>query len=175
MLSHPRREEPNPPENGFALNLLRLVGGSGNVVYSPYSVDTALTMAGAGARGQPPQQIDDVLGASSKADRDANAAHLLHAIGAATPSGVAGAPTLELANALWIEHGVPLQRPFVTTLTAHFGAPPQGTNFAGARTSARQAINAWVSRHTASLIAEPAAAGLGVRPRRSSCSPTRST
>jgi serpin B len=139
-------------ENGFALNLLRLVGGSGNVVYSPYSVDTALTMAAAGAEGRTAAQIDDVLGASSKAAATANAATLGHAIGAAAPSGVAGAPTLELANALWIEQGVPLQAPFVTTLSHTFGAPPQGTNFSGAPDAARQTINAWVSRHTASLI-----------------------
>jgi serpin B len=139
-------------ENGFALNLLRLVGGSGNVVYSPYSVDAALTMAAAGANGPTAAQIDKVLGASSKATATANAATLGHAIGVAAPSGVSGAPTLELANALWIEQGVPLQAPFVTTLSHTFGAPPQDTNFSGAPDAARQTINAWVSRHTASLI-----------------------
>jgi serine protease inhibitor len=139
-------------ESSFALNLLRLLGGSGNVVFSPYSVDTALTMAGAGAEGQTGAQIDHVLGASSLASASANAAALRQAVGAATPSGAAGAPTLELANALWIQTGVALQNPFVKTLTGTFAAPPQDTNFRGAPETARQAINAWVSQHTARLI-----------------------
>jgi serpin B len=88
-------------ENAFALNILRLVGGSGNVVYSPYSVDAALTMAGAGAEGPTAAQIDHVLGAPSVAAADANAAALRRAIGAAasvrqrsssrTPCGSSGA------------------------------------------------------------------------------------
>jgi serpin B len=138
-------------ENSFALDLLRLLGG-GNVVFSPYSVDTALTMAGAGAKGQTGAQIDHVLGASSAAEASANAATLRQAVGAAAPSGAAGAPTLELANALWIQTGVALANPFVKTLTDTFAAPPQDTNFRGAPDAARQAINAWVSEHTARLI-----------------------
>jgi serpin B len=139
-------------ENAFALNILRLVGGSANVVYSPYSVDAALTMAGAGAEGPTAAQIDHVLGAPSVAAADANAAALRRAVGAAA-SSASGAPTVELANALWIERGIPLQAPFVTTLTDTFGAAPQDTNFSGAPQAARQAINAWVSAHTAKLIA----------------------
>jgi serpin B len=140
-------------ENAFALSLLPLVGGDGNVVYSPYSIDTALTMAGAGAKGPTAEQIDHVLRASSAATADANAAALLHAIGSAAPSGSSSVPTLQLANALWIQDGVSLQRPFVDTLTDVFDAPPQPTNFATAPESALQAINGWVSRRTAGLIA----------------------
>jgi serpin B len=140
-------------ENSFALSLLPLIGGDGNAVFSPYSVDTALTMAGAGAKGPTEEQIDHVLGASSGATADANAAALLRAIGSAAPSASAGAPTLELANALWIERGVQLQRPFVSTLTDDFGAPPRSTDFETAPESALQAINTWVSQHTAGLIA----------------------
>jgi serpin B len=139
-------------ENAFALDLLQLVGGGGNVVYSPYSVDTALTMAGAGAKGATAAQIDHVLGAASPTAASANADALRRAIGAATSPNTAGAPTIQLANALWIEQGVPLEAPFVSTLTATFGAAPQDTNFSGAPEAARQAINAWVSQHTASLI-----------------------
>lgn len=140
-------------ENAFALSLLPLIGGDANAVYSPYSIDTALTMAGAGAKGTTAEQIDHVLGASSAATADANAAALLQAIGSAAASGSSGGPTLQLANALWIQDGVSLQRPFVATLTDTFDAPPQSTSFATAPEAALQAINGWVSRHTAGLIA----------------------
>ena len=140
-------------ENAFALSLLPLIGGDANAVYSPYSIDTALTMAGAGAKGTTAEQIDHVLGASSGATADANAAALLRALGSAAPGGSSGGPTLQLANALWIQDGVSLERPFVATLTDSFDAPPQSTNFATAPESALQEINGWVSRHTAGLIA----------------------
>ncbi|MGD1049796.1 MAG: serpin family protein [Solirubrobacteraceae bacterium] len=140
-------------ENAFALSLLPLVGGNGNAVFSPYSVDTALTMAAAGAKGPTAEQLDHVLGASSGAAATADAAGLQSAIGSAAASRSSGGPKLELANALWIQRGVALQRPFVDTLSAVFGAPPQSTDFANAPEPAREAINAWVSQHTAGLIA----------------------
>jgi serpin B len=140
-------------ENSFALSLLPLIGGAGNAVYSPYSVDTALTMAGAGAKGPTATQIDRVLGAASAPAATADAGALQGAVRSAAPSGSSGVPKLELANALWIQRGVSLQRPFVDTLATTFGAPPQSTDFATAPEPARQAINAWVSQHTAGLIA----------------------
>jgi hypothetical protein len=112
-------------ENAFALALLPLVGGSGNVVYSPYSVDTALTMAGAGAEGSTATQIDRVVGAKSTAAASANAAALQRTMAAAAASAQSGAPKLELANAMWIQRSVPLQPPFVTTLSDAFGPDPQ--------------------------------------------------
>jgi len=111
-------------ENAFALNLLRPSAERQRRLL-PYSVDAALTMAGAGAEGPTAAQIDRVLGAPSAAAADANAAALARAIAAAT-SSASGAPTVELANALWIERGIPLQTPFVTTLTDTF-APRRKT------------------------------------------------
>jgi serpin B len=140
-------------ENAFALSLLGQLGGSGNVVYSPYSVDTALTMVDAGAAGPTAAQISHVLGAASNAEATSNAAALRGVVqGAAAGAGTANAPTLELANALWTQRGVTLQTPFVATLTNAFGAPPQATDFRGAPQTARRTINSWVSGHTAGLI-----------------------
>ena len=150
--AHDARAPSADEENAFALALLRLVGGSGNVVYSPYSVDTALTMAGAGAEGPTATQIDRVVGAKSTAAANANAAALQHAMAAAAESGQSGAPKLELANAIWIQRGVHLQPPFVTTLSDTFGASPQTTDFEAAPQAARTTINGWVAQHTASLI-----------------------
>lgn len=140
-------------ENAFALSLLGQLGGSGNVVYSPYSVDTALTMVDAGAAGPTAAQINHVLGAASSAAATSNATALRGAVqDAAAGAGTDNAPMLELANALWTQQGVTLQTPFVATLTNAFGAPPQATDFSGAPQAARQTINGWVSRHTAGLI-----------------------
>jgi serpin B len=140
-------------ENAFALSLLGQLGGSGNVVYSPYSVDTALTMVNAGAAGPTATQINHVLGAPSRAAASSNATALRGAVqAAAAGTGTDHAPTLELANALWTQQGVTLHTPFVMTLTNAFGAPPQATDFHGAPQAALQTINSWVSRYTAGLI-----------------------
>ncbi len=139
-------------EQAFALALLPRLGATGNVVYSPYSIDTALTMAAAGAKGATAAQIDRALGASSTANATANGAAVAREVLATASSGGSGGPLLELANALWTQTGVPLQSAFVQTLSATFGAPPLATDFRGAPDGARQAINAWVSKHTAQLI-----------------------
>jgi len=138
-------------ETTFALTLLKALGGSGNVVYSPYSVDVALTMADAGAIGQTASQIAHVLGASSADNAVADAAALRRALSGAVGSG-ASAPTLDVANALWTQSGLALQQPFVSTLTDDFGAPPESTDFASEPAAALDAINAWVSQHTDALI-----------------------
>src|ERR1039458_9623681 len=139
-------------ENAFALALLPRVARSGNVVCSHYSIDTALTMVDAGAKGKTATQIDRLLGAASPGTAAANAAALRSAVGSDVSDGTPDAPTLEVANALWTQQGVALQSPFVTTLTGAFDAPPQAADFADAPETARQTINAWVAAQTANLI-----------------------
>jgi serpin B len=138
-------------ENGFALSLLRLLGRTGNVVYSPYSIDTALTMADAGAAGQTASQISAVLHAPAPASAVTDAAAVTRSLDSAVGSGF-GAPQLELANALWTATGLALEHRFVKTLSNSFAAPPQSTDFAGAPQAALATINAWVAAHTAQLI-----------------------
>lgn len=138
-------------ESAFALSLLRLLGRTGNVVYSPYSIDTALTMADAGAAGQTASQISAVLHASAPASAVTDAAAVTRSLDSAIGSGF-GAPELELANALWTASGLALEHRFVKTLSTNFAAPPQSTDFAGAPQAALATINAWVAAHTAQLI-----------------------
>jgi serpin B len=142
---------PARAENGFALALLHQLGGAGNLVYSPYSIDLALTMADAGAEGQTASQIASVLDAPSASDAASYAGALRHALEQAVGSGSA-APTLDVANALWTQSGLALQAQFVATLTDDFGAPPQSTDFAESPAAALAAINGWVSQHTDALI-----------------------
>ena len=138
-------------ETTFALALLNELGRTSNVVYSPYSIDVALTMADAGAIGQTASQVAHVLGAPSADDAVTDATALRSALASAVGSG-SSAPTLDVANALWTQSGLALQQPFVSTLTDDFGAPPESTDFAGDPAAALGAINSWVSQHTDALI-----------------------
>ena len=138
-------------ESAFALSLLDRLAGPGNLVYSPYSIYTALAMVDAGAAGQTASQIDHVLAATSHGAAIGDGAALQRAIAAATHGGPQ-APTLETANALWTQSGVAFEQPFISTLSDRFGAPPQSTDFAASPAAATAAINAWVAKHTNELI-----------------------
>ncbi|HUB76528.1 MAG TPA: serpin family protein [Solirubrobacteraceae bacterium] len=137
--------------DAFALDLLHELAGDANLVYSPYSIEVALAMAGAGAAGQTATQMAQVLHASSSAAAVADAAALRRALRRAVGTG-RGAPTLDVADGLWTQSGLALGQPFRAALTGAFGAPPRSTDFATAPAAALAAINSWVSKHTGALI-----------------------
>jgi len=129
--------------NRLALGLLTRLRGSGNAVFSPYSIETALAMVDQGARGTP-------AGALAAANR-ALAATL--AADTTPPAGDArNRATLLVANGLWVRRGLALESPFATALSAEFGAAPQALDFAGAPDAARAQINDWIAAHTGQLI-----------------------
>lgn len=132
-------------------SLLPVLGGDGNVVFSPYSIETALAMVDQGAVGPTATQIGDVLG-----DPDATSLGLSNETLAgelsAAASGRHGAPGLESANGLWLQSGFPVQPLFTGTLTNAFGAAPQLVDFQAAPAAAAQQINDWVAQRTGGLI-----------------------
>jgi serpin B len=138
-------------ENGFALRLLSQLGSNGNVVYSPFSIATALAMADAGAEGATATQIATALGAASPSAAVADAGAVNRAIATAAGHG-RQAPALDIANALWAQRGLAIEPAFRSILASSFGAPPMETDFETAPQAALQTINAWVSAHTAKII-----------------------
>jgi serpin B len=136
---------------GLAIALLQRLGSGGaNVVFSPYSVETALSMVASGAAGSTATEIDHVLHTARPAAVGAGLAALDARLTAA--STARDAPRLQLANGLWVQSGLALAKPFTMTLSTLFGAPPQLVDFARAPATARQTINAWVAARTRHLI-----------------------
>ncbi len=129
----------------FGVDLMPRVGGSGNVVFSPFSVATVLAMADAGAAGATATQIAHVLHTRSPARIGALSAAL-------AGEQSTGGPQLDVANGLFVQQGFPVLAPFTTTLTGGFGAPPQPADFAGDPAGATAAVNHFVSEHTAGVI-----------------------
>lgn len=142
--------------NSLAFKLLPRLGGDGNVVFSPYSIQTALAMLDQGAAGSTATQIAHVLGGQGSEELgSANgvlAQRLREAVTAPKGAPPADMAKLLVADALWVQSGLPLESPFQSTLTQDFGAPPEATNFATDPESAREAINAWAAAHTEQLI-----------------------
>ena len=87
----------------LALALLGRLGGSGNLVFSPYSVDRALAMVDQGAARATAAQIDRVLAASG--------ANLASSHRALRTGLAADAPQMKSADALWLQAGLALERP----------------------------------------------------------------
>jgi serpin B len=137
--------------DGFAIAMLQRLGQEGgNVVFSPYSIETALSMVDAGAAGSTAGEIDHVLHTSRPTAVAAGLAALNTRLTAASRGQ--DSPQVHLANGLWVQSGRALRKPFTETLSSVFGASPQVVDFAGAPDAARQQINSWVAARTAHLI-----------------------
>ena len=115
----------------------RLAHGSGNVFASPYSLEMALAMAQAGARGSTARAFADVLG------RDPAAAP-------AQPGGKG--LTFTVANALWAQSGFPLSSGYVAEIQRKFDGLVRLLDFRGAPRAAARTINDWVSEKTRGRI-----------------------
>jgi serpin B len=136
----------------FALDLTRRQA-HGNLVFSPDSIAAALAVAGSGAAGNTATQMASVLHLKSP-QAFAAVGQLQGAIAReqlAAAHGDPQAPTLDLANGLFLQRGFPLEPSYLAGLMTNFaGAAPQIVDFA--EPSAVEAINAWVSARTQGII-----------------------
>ncbi len=136
----------------FGLHLLGALP-PGNAVVSPDSVATALAMAGTGAKGPTAEQIAEVLHLDPT-DPGAfeGIGGLQGKIAGAITAGDPEAPTLTIANGLFVQSGFPLRPRFVAGLSEGFGAAPEAVDFANDPPGATAAINSWTNSHTNGLI-----------------------
>jgi serpin B len=150
--------------NQLALDLLNRLGAGGNFVLSPYSIETALAMAHAGASTQTEAQIARVLHATGgpaalQSGLRALAAQLATATRPPRGTPPGDAAQLNVANGLWVQSGLALKPAFAQSLAQTFNAAPQLADFRSQPEAGRQAINKWVAAHTAQVIKELMSAG----------------
>ncbi len=163
--------------NRFAFDLyhrLRAVPGTGNLIYSPFSIAAALTMTCAGARGQterqmagalhidlPPDELHPAMGAllaDYLAEQptipalDPKVAESIFGARARKWSSVMVPPQMSIANALWGQGGYPFRAGYLDLLAETYGTGLRQLDFAAAPEPARQAINDWVSDETGGRI-----------------------
>jgi serine protease inhibitor len=137
----------------FGLDLLR-TQPAGNTVLSPDSVAAALAMAGTGAAGRTATQM-----ASTLRLRDSDAFNAIGDLQRTIASELASAeqshpkaPTLGVANGLFVQEGFALRPAFLSGLQQHFGTTPEAVDFQHDSTAAVQRINEWVGGRTNGLI-----------------------
>ncbi len=139
----------NLDTTGFSLKLFRLAAKDSkeNVVVSPFSVQSALSMALTGAQGQtrsemlallgsPNWTADAVLGASAKISKSFGS--------------LSEKTQLQVANAIFSNKSVVLKKQFVDTNMAQFGAQTESVDFGNPATVTK--INDWVSANTKGKI-----------------------
>jgi serpin B len=130
----------------FALNLNRKLASEGNLVWSPYSVASALGLAAAGARGRTYDELERALGAAPDG------------LGLAEAAALADAE-IAVANTLWLREGLPIEEAYERAADGFPGAAVRGADFAGDAERVRQTINAEVAKATRELIRDLLPAG----------------
>ncbi len=144
--------------NAFAFELYaKLKTNPGNIVFSPYSISTALAMTWAGARGDTEKQMAEVLHFPEGQDQ-------LHAAMAQLTDGLnqrggSGKYELVVANRLWGQKGLDFLPSFTGLVKKYYGAGLEAVDFAADPEKARAIINAWAEEQTRGKIKEPVPQG----------------
>jgi serpin B len=139
-----------PGMNRFAASAYRqLSEKNGNLIFSPFSISTALSMLLAGARGP------TAAGISAALDQSGTGSEYHAAVASLAAELIRqanlGGNQLAIANGLWVQQGFPLQAEFEQTLGKVYQAP---LDFHAHAEQARQEINSWTAQHTNDRIQE---------------------
>jgi len=134
----------------FAGRILDLLSSTQpTVALSPLSISDALAMVDAGAEGETASQIASALDFGLVPARLAPAFNALDlSVAAINRSGAA----LNVANALFGQRGMTFRPAFLATLARYYGAGIRTVDFEHSAETAREAINAWVSKQTQAQI-----------------------
>jgi serpin B len=131
--------------NAFGFDLYqRLCQEPGNLVISPASITTALTMTWGGARGETSVQMRTVLHLKESADEVMAASGQL----ARSLQDPSRSLVFRIANQLFVEQTYELVPAFLEKMRAAFGAPAEPLDFKAAPKPARVYINEWVESKT---------------------------
>lgn len=147
--------------SGFAFDMLHELAAATpgeNLVFSPFSISTALGMTYAGARGDTQAEMKSVLYFELEQAALHEAFNSVDRALATRGDGKLGADQtpfkLNVSNALWQQRGFPIEAAFLDTLALHYGAGVYVMAFRTEPEPSRQAINSWVAQRTEQLIPE---------------------
>ena len=144
--------------NQFACDLYAgLASVDDNLVFSPFSISTALAMLDAGAAGTTDAELRAALHADALGDRLHAGYHAL--IDSLDIGRGFGNYALSTADRLFGQTGFPFLPSYLTTTRQQYGAELQPLDFRASAESARNTINRWVAGQTAQLIPELFPAG----------------
>ena len=150
--------------NDFAFDLYRALNDAeGNLFYSPFSISQALAMTFAGARGETERQMAETLQyrlpqsnlhpAFNSLDRAlASRGKDPDPLGTLKEGEAKQYIRLNIANAVWGQHGYGFLPDFLDVLAENYGAGMRPMDFAGAPEESRVRINDWVAEETGDKV-----------------------
>ena len=144
-------------DSAFGLDLFRVAAGDDNLMLSPYSIATALSMLYPGARGATASEIAEVLHlAVDDATLHAVRNHIDTAL-TATPPPMGAEDTREPftirpANSAWGQGGYPFRDDYLAILAENYGAGLRVLDYVGDPDGSRVTINDWVEEATEDRI-----------------------
>jgi serpin B len=144
--------------NDFAVEMYDAAGeagnGEGNVIFSPYSISLAFSLAYVGAQGETETQMAETLNfLPQETQHPAFNAIESRMSGLGEKDGGGPSPPfrLNVANSAWGQEGFRFEQAYLETLAEQYGAGMRPTDF-GQPERASEEINAWVEDETEDRI-----------------------
>lgn len=136
----------------FALSLYgKLAPTGGNIIFSPYSISTALGVTYAGAYGNTEKEMAAALHFSlGQSELHPAFGKVELQLKKAERNGI----RLRVANALWPQKSYPFLDDFLSLVKQHYGVLVIPVDYRNARESARKTINQWVENKTENKITD---------------------
>jgi serpin B len=126
---------------------MRTLTPTGNWVASPLSVAYAFAMLRAGAGPETAADLDRAFGfPPAGLDAAVNTITQRITTGPVPVHRAAGEPVVSIGNGFFVQRGLPVGKPFLTTLARYYGAGVRPVDFTSG--DAARAINGWVSQQT---------------------------
>ncbi len=147
--------------NEFTVNLYKKLGEDNtNLVFSPYSISSALAVTYAGARGETVREMSDVLWFPE--DQDAFHPAYKAFTDSILISGKEKGTELNIANALWVQEDYRLIQDFLDMAKEYYRANAENVSFKtpSDQEKSRQKINQWIEKKTNNKIKELISQGI---------------
>src|SRR4030042_1549640 len=142
--------------NGFAFDLYRRYSdGGGNILFSPYSISTALSMTYEGARGLTAEEMEAVFGfLEDPSERQPSVARIYN-----TLNGEGREYALHTVNPLWMQQDYNVLEEYVNAINNYYGGEANVLDFEAEPDESRLIINEWVEERTNERIRDLFPAG----------------
>jgi len=135
--------------NEFAISLYKKIGDEAkNVVFSPYSISSALAVTYAGAKENTAREMADVLWFPD--DQEAFHPGYKAFTDSILLTGIEKGTEFRIANALWVQEDYKLRQDFLELADSCYNAKAENVNFKNPEELelTRQKINRWVEKIT---------------------------
>ncbi|XP_067006406.2 leukocyte elastase inhibitor [Anabrus simplex] len=137
--------------NSFSTSLYKVLSeeSSGNMVVSPFSVETVLAMVLVGLRGNTAQHVSSALHLPDSRERTEHGFKALFASLQASEN-----VTLEMANKIYVQEGFKIKDEFRQSAENNFQSSVELVDFSNKTEAVRNIINQWVEQKTNQKIQE---------------------